>query len=171
MSTKVDWLSAIKRIGPDAPPVLRRIVSKADEVFSQGDTASSREELLTLDSQLSAYLYECYRVVLGAHTGLLQRQLLMSLQTGQPIEQCFALFEALSRAGWRCPVEKSRVVIVLLDHLENILPFSELKPLVEAMLDELEKCRLGCEENLGILRSFLEKSEETETGSGVDSEP
>jgi hypothetical protein len=154
MSTNVDWLSVIQ--GPEVPASIRRIISKADEAFSQGEsTPSVPEELRSLEAEVSLNLYDYLRVSSGSHASLLQRRLVFALQNDKPVDQCFRVFENLSRVGFASPVEKATIVILVLRYLNAKLTPFELKPLVEAMVDELETCRVGCEENLSILNTFL----------------
>ena len=156
MGTSIDWLSAIKRDGPDVPASLRSIISRSDHAFCRKENLDSvATELQNLDSEVSLNLYEYVRLSLGAHNAVLQRELVWALQKNQPIARCFRLFEKLSSAGFASPVEKSRIVVVLLQYLEDKLTSIELRPLVEAMVAELESCRIGCDENLSVLSTFL----------------
>jgi hypothetical protein len=161
MNTNVDWLSAIR--GPDVPPSIRRTIHRADKAFLQKEGADVvAEELVALDEEISSDLYEYLRCSLGVHAGLLERQFVAAVQNDQTIEHCFTLFKKLSRVGFASPVHKSRIVIILLRYLEDRLTPLELRPLVEAMADELERLRVGCEENLSILRTFLKPDDLTE---------
>ena len=156
MSTSIDWLAVIKRRGPDVPDSIRSKISKADQAFCRRDNAASApEELLNLDSEMTLNLYEHLRVSIGAHAALLQRQFVFAVQSNQAPEHCFGLFENLSRAGFASTVEKARIIVILLQYLKDKLTPHELKPIVEAMADELESCRTGCEENLSALNTFM----------------
>jgi len=156
MSTNLDWLSVIKRQGPNTPAWYREFISKSDQVFSRkGTTTSIAEEFEALNSELSLTLYDFLFLSLRAHAAVLSRELVSALHSDQTLEHCFTLFENLSRAGFTSPVEKSRIVVILLQYLEGKLTPFELKPLVEAIANELETCRIGCEENLSVLQTFV----------------
>ncbi len=156
MNTDIDWLSVIKRQGSDMPASLSRIISKSDQAFCREDDFDSiAEELLALDCEVSLNVYEYLRIALEVHLGVMKRRLHLALQTDQTIEHCFKLFANLSRHGFESPAAKARMVVILLQYLQGKLTPDELRPLVEAMVDELEGFRVGCEENLSILRTFL----------------
>jgi hypothetical protein len=155
-SSNVDWLSGIQQRQPVVPESICRIISESDKAFCRrDDTVSAAEDLRKLEVDVVGNLHESLRVSSRAHAAVLQRRLIFALDNDEPVNLCFGLFEALSRVGFESPVEKSRIVILLLQYLEIKLAPVQLKPLAKAMVEELETCRIGCEENLSILDKFL----------------
>lgn len=153
---KLDWLSVINRKGPDVPDWVRSIMSRTDEAYCRKTGIDSVvADIENLDCEVSFRLYEQLQVALATHSGVLQREFIFALRNELPIDSCFRIFERISGAGFRSIVEKSQIVIVLLQYLENRLSPNELKPLVDAMRKELECCRIGCEENIEVLNTFL----------------
>jgi len=138
------------------PESIRRIISESDKAFCRrDDTTSAAEDLRSLELDVVSSLHESLRVWSRTHASVLQRRLVFALENDDPVDRCFALFDTLSRVGFESPVEKSRIVILVLRYLEGKLTPAELNPLVRAMAVELAACRIGCEENLASLNRFL----------------
>lgn len=171
-SMAFDWLSVIQHEGSDVPAWVRGVIARTDEAyFRKGGVDSVITDIENIDFEVSLHLYEQIKIALATHSAVLQRSFLFALHNNFPIESCFRIFERISGAGFRSPVEKAQIVVILLQYLERRLPAHELKPLVDAMKEELECCRIGCEENLGALNTFLNAVPTEKPIQGVRQEP
>jgi hypothetical protein len=153
-NTNVDWLSVVERREPAVPESILRIISEADKAFCRRD-GTAAEDLRKLEVDTVVNLHESLRSSSRAHAAVLQRRLVFALETDEPIHLCLEHFKALSDVGFDSPIEKSRIVILVLQYLESKGAPVQLRALAKAMAEELQTCRIGCEENLIALSRYL----------------
>jgi hypothetical protein len=156
MSEELDWLSLFNYGGVAVPQSMRQYVSRSDEIFIRQDVDAAFDQFADLTSDLSWDLLKYIRFSQMARSAITRRELMYALQTDQPVEYCYQLLQKLMLLGFDSPVDKARIIIVVLNHLESKLSALELRPLIEAVKAELNTCRIGCEENLRVLETFVE---------------
>lgn len=157
MSIGGEWLNACTRLGPDVPSSLQEFIPRSDEILCKKNCREMiPEELETVNAAMSRELFRYLRVTLESRRALLQRQLnlVAALESNRPMGYCLELFRALGEVGFASPVEKARIIVVVLQYLEDKVPSNELQAIVSAMSVELDVCRTGSTENLEVLATF-----------------
>jgi hypothetical protein len=154
MSKQLDWAALLNHGGSVMPQVLREYVDRSDQIFLAQDKSISSAQFESLALDISWESFAHMRFSLQAISAAMQRELCFALQNSAPIEDCFRIFKKLMTLGLSSPVEKARLTIVLLNHLEGRISPLELRQLVEAVQEELRTCRNGCNENLDVLETF-----------------
>lgn len=166
MNNNLDWLSLIEREWPLAPEWFIELRNQADQIFvRKANEDSKQKDLEQLANQLTSISLQQLRVTLGMQSAIIGRQFSLALESGAPPEEFFRLFEQLSRCGFDSPVAKARYVVILLIELEKSLPSAKMELLVASMKKQLEVCQIGCEENLQVLQTFLEKNDNAQDES------
>lgn len=156
MQGDFDWVAALATDFIESP-ALRAIVAESDHVFLQQHTTNGPESFARLRLELLSTTSGYVRAWLAAQSAILQRELIFSLDRGEPLAACFVAFQHLLTTGFTSPVEKAAIVMALVTRLRNRKDTCDVDGLLKEMALQLEECIAGCTACLEEIRVFKNK--------------